>query len=87
MLIDGKDQVFMLDRDNCVFEIPGLMFPRRKEPTKCLSQTLLDGVSGILKRSIVYVIINGFCGSIKYTYCASYFQPGLFHLKIGGRGE
>ena len=39
----GRDQVFMIDRDNAVFKISGLTFPKRKDPTGHLSETLLDG--------------------------------------------
>ncbi len=45
MLIDGKDQVFFADRDNCIFQVENLTFPARKEPDRHLTQTLLDGVS------------------------------------------
>lgn len=45
MLINGKDEVFMVDRDNSVFHIANLEFPFRKDPTIHLANTLLDGVS------------------------------------------
>ncbi|XP_052763075.1 mRNA-capping enzyme-like [Mya arenaria] len=43
MLIDGEHQVFMLDRDNTVFHVPNLMFPRRKDLNGHTTNTLLDG--------------------------------------------
>ncbi|CAH1784913.1 unnamed protein product [Owenia fusiformis] len=43
MLIDGVDAVYMFDRDNAVFHIPHLIFPKRKNPKQCLSNTLVDG--------------------------------------------
>ncbi|GFO01866.1 mRNA-capping enzyme [Plakobranchus ocellatus] len=43
MVVDGKDNVFMLDRDNCVFHVPHLNFYKRKSPNDCLANTLLDG--------------------------------------------
>lgn len=45
MLINGKNEVFMVDRDNSVFHIANLEFPFRKDPRIHLSNTLLDGVS------------------------------------------
>ncbi|XP_069105528.1 LOW QUALITY PROTEIN: mRNA-capping enzyme-like [Argopecten irradians] len=43
MLIDGKNEVFMFDRDNTVFHVPNLEFPRRKDPRTSIHDTLLDG--------------------------------------------
>ncbi|XP_076456794.1 mRNA-capping enzyme-like [Babylonia areolata] len=43
MLIDGKDRVYMIDRDNAVFHIPGLEFPRRKDLNAHVENTLVDG--------------------------------------------
>ncbi|XP_038052592.1 mRNA-capping enzyme-like [Patiria miniata] len=42
MLIDGPDQVYMFDRDNTVFSVKNLAFPKRKEDGH-LTDTLLDG--------------------------------------------
>ena len=44
MLIEGPNRVYMVDRDNVIFCIQDLTFPRRKEEGH-LSETLLDGVS------------------------------------------
>ncbi|XP_063299635.1 mRNA-capping enzyme isoform X2 [Pelobates fuscus] len=43
MLIDGKNEVYMIDRDNSVFHVSNLEFPFRKNPRLHLSNTLLDG--------------------------------------------
>ncbi|XP_039603937.1 mRNA-capping enzyme [Polypterus senegalus] len=43
MLIDGKNEVHMIDRDNSVFHIANLEFPYRKDPKIHLVNTLLDG--------------------------------------------
>ncbi len=43
MLIDGRDRVFFVDRDNCVFKVHDLTFIHRKMPHKHISDTLLDG--------------------------------------------
>uniref|UniRef100_G3P095 mRNA-capping enzyme n=1 Tax=Gasterosteus aculeatus aculeatus TaxID=481459 RepID=G3P095_GASAC len=43
MLINGKNEVFMVDRDNTIFHIANLEFPFRKEPRVHLANTLLDG--------------------------------------------
>lgn len=48
MLIDGTNEVFMIDRDNSVFHVSNLEFPFRKDLRIHLSNTLLDGVSRIL---------------------------------------
>ena len=47
MYIGGKDHVYMLDRDNSVFRVQNLSFPKRKEPHNDLENTLLDGVCTI----------------------------------------
>lgn len=44
MLIDGPDNVYMVDRDNAVYKVPSMRFPRRKEPSADIKETLLDGV-------------------------------------------
>ncbi|XP_060593527.1 mRNA-capping enzyme-like [Ruditapes philippinarum] len=43
MLINGKDHVYMLDRDNTVFHVPNLQFPKRKNLDDHVNNTLLDG--------------------------------------------
>ncbi|XP_060092942.1 mRNA-capping enzyme isoform X2 [Heteronotia binoei] len=43
MLIDGKDEVYMIDRDNSVFHVSNLEFPFRKDLRVHLENTLLDG--------------------------------------------
>ncbi|XP_019911847.2 mRNA-capping enzyme isoform X3 [Esox lucius] len=43
MLIDGKNEVYMIDRDNSVFHIANLEFPFRKDLRVHLCNTLLDG--------------------------------------------
>uniref|UniRef100_A0A8C6WHU6 mRNA-capping enzyme n=1 Tax=Neogobius melanostomus TaxID=47308 RepID=A0A8C6WHU6_9GOBI len=65
MLINGKNHVFMLDRDNSIFHIGNLEFPFRKDPQVHLSNTLLDGEMIIDKvngqpvpRYLIYDIIK-----------------------------
>lgn len=43
MLIDGENEVYMFDRDNCVFKVSGISFRHRKDLRKHLKDTLLDG--------------------------------------------
>ena len=43
MLIDGPNDVYMLDRDNQVFQVPGLTFWKRKQLQNPLTNTLVDG--------------------------------------------
>ncbi|KAJ0061025.1 hypothetical protein NL108_004739 [Boleophthalmus pectinirostris] len=65
MLINGKNHVFMVDRDNSIFHIDNLEFPYRKDPRVHLSNTLLDGEMIIDKvngqpvpRYLIYDIIK-----------------------------
>ena len=51
MLVDGPNEVYAVDRDNTVFHIPNLRFPRRKDLSAHIRETLMDGV-----------IIGGFRG-------------------------
>ncbi|KAE8286682.1 mRNA-capping enzyme Polynucleotide 5'-triphosphatase [Larimichthys crocea] len=65
MLINGKNEVFMVDRDNSIFHIANLEFPFRKDPRVHLANTLLDGEMIIDKvngqpvpRYLIYDIIK-----------------------------
>ena len=44
MLLDGRHEVYMLDRDNAVFHVPQVTFPKRKDLDACIESTLVDGV-------------------------------------------
>lgn len=57
MLIEDENEVFMIDRDNCVFRVHGLRFPHNKE-NRHLRDTLLDGVSIFLICHFIYVCFN-----------------------------
>ena len=41
MLIDGADEVYFIDRDNCVYQVSSLTFLYRKDKNKHISDTLL----------------------------------------------
>ncbi|XP_032829539.2 mRNA-capping enzyme [Petromyzon marinus] len=43
MLIDGENGVFMINRDNIIFNVASLEFPNRKNPDSHINNTLLDG--------------------------------------------
>lgn len=43
MLIDGPNELYFIDRDNCVFRVSGLTFPKRKAPSEHIAETLVDG--------------------------------------------
>uniref|UniRef100_UPI0037E8D94D mRNA-capping enzyme n=1 Tax=Semicossyphus pulcher TaxID=241346 RepID=UPI0037E8D94D len=65
MLINGKNEVFMVDRDNSIFHLANLEFPFRKDPRIHLANTLLDGEMIIDKvnghpvpRYLIYDIIK-----------------------------
>jgi len=45
MLIDGVNSLYMIDRDNAVYSVPKMVFPKRKDTATNLTNTLLDGVS------------------------------------------
>lgn len=45
MYIKGRHEIYLIDRDNAVFEAPQLTFPQRKSPHAHVEDTLLDGVS------------------------------------------
>ena len=44
MLIDGKNAIYFIDRDNCIFQVENLTFYHRKKANKHIENTLLDGV-------------------------------------------
>lgn len=44
MLIDGEDEVYLFDRDNCAFHVKGLRFLRKSDPNSHIENTLIDGV-------------------------------------------
>lgn len=65
MLIDGKDEVYFLDRDNCIYKISGLTFLHRKDRDRHIADTLLDGEMVIdtvndvkVPRFLIYDIIR-----------------------------
>ena len=45
MLIEDENKIYMVDRDNTVFEISHLRFPKDADYTRHLTNTLVDGVS------------------------------------------
>ncbi|CAG9567481.1 unnamed protein product [Danaus chrysippus] len=64
MLIEDEDAVYMIDRDNCIFQVENLKFPHNAKP-RHLRNTLLDGEMVIDKvdgrekpRYLVYDIIR-----------------------------
>ena len=48
MYIRGLHEIFLIDRDNSVFEAPQFLFPQRKYPNRNVEDTLLDGVRTLL---------------------------------------
>jgi hypothetical protein len=40
----------MIDRDNAVYKVPKMRFPRRKELAANIKETLLDGVSSTFSK-------------------------------------
>ncbi|ESO99996.1 hypothetical protein LOTGIDRAFT_158221 [Lottia gigantea] len=42
-LIDGRGEVYMIDRDNTVFQVANLDFPKRKDLSAHIRDTLMDG--------------------------------------------
>ncbi|KAK2884298.1 hypothetical protein Q8A67_017935 [Cirrhinus molitorella] len=98
MLIDGKDEVYMIDRDNSVFQIANLEFPFRKDLRIHLSNTLLDGEMIIDKvngqpvpRYLIYDIIKfngqpvGQCDFNRRLLCIEkeIISPRFEKMKLG----
>ncbi|KAM6460672.1 mRNA-capping enzyme isoform 2-T2 [Liasis olivaceus] len=88
MLIDGKNEVYMIDRDNSVFHVSNLEFPFRKDPRVHLENTLLDGemiidkVNGqVVPRYLIYDIIKfsllegNFAREVSHEVDGLIFQP------------
>jgi hypothetical protein len=51
MLIEDENKIYMFDRDNNVFQISHIRFPKDPEYTSHITNTLVDGVcSGLLFR-------------------------------------
>lgn len=44
MLISNKNEIFMLDRSNDVFQVKQLSFPKDSKGTTHLKDTIIDGV-------------------------------------------
>ncbi|TRY59183.1 hypothetical protein DNTS_032428 [Danionella cerebrum] len=98
MLIDGQNQVHMIDRDNSVFHIENLEFPFRKDLRVHLSNTLLDGEMIIDKvngqpvpRYLIYDIIKfngqpvGQCDFNRRLLCIEkeIISPRFEKMKLG----
>ncbi|XP_048062171.1 mRNA-capping enzyme isoform X2 [Megalobrama amblycephala] len=98
MLIDGKNEVYMVDRDNSVFHIANLEFPFRKDLRIHLSNTLLDGEMIIDKvngqpvpRYLIYDIIKfngqpvGQCDFNRRLLCIEkeIISPRFEKMKLG----
>uniref|UniRef100_A0A3Q2PYN2 mRNA-capping enzyme n=1 Tax=Fundulus heteroclitus TaxID=8078 RepID=A0A3Q2PYN2_FUNHE len=88
MLINGKNEVYMIDRDNTIFHIANLEFPFRKDLRVHLSKTLLDGEMIIDKvngqpvpRYLIYDIIKfnllegSFTSQVSHEVDGLIFQP------------
>jgi len=65
MLIDGEDEIYFVDRDNCVYQVSGLTFLHRKNSNKHITDTVLDGemvidiVGGVkYPRFLIYDIVR-----------------------------
>lgn len=65
MLVDGEDEVYFIDRDNCVYQVSGLTFLHRKHQDRHIQDTVMDGemvidtVDGVsYPRFLIYDIIR-----------------------------
>uniref|UniRef100_A0A8C5DSM7 mRNA-capping enzyme n=1 Tax=Gouania willdenowi TaxID=441366 RepID=A0A8C5DSM7_GOUWI len=98
MVINGKNEVFMVDRDNSIFHIANLEFPLRKDPRAHLANTLLDGemiidmVNGQpVPRYLIYDIIKyngqpvGQCDFNTRLVCMEreIISPRMEKMKVG----
>lgn len=71
MLVDGKNEVYMIDRDNSIFHVSNLEFPFRKDLRTHLTNTLLDGV-----RSVLYNNCNDFSNLFLFRNSTKFFRLG-----------
>lgn len=76
MLINGKNEVFMIDRDNSVFHIANLEFPFRKDPSTHLANTLLDGVSHS------YLLLSLFKAACSFGAAYRFRLPSCLSLRV-----
>jgi len=79
MLIDGKNEVYMVDRDNSIFHVSNLEFPFRKDLRAHLTNTLLDGV-----RSMLCTYCNNFSSVCFVQKQGQVFRPGSVNHGISG---
>jgi len=68
MLIASTSSVYMIDRDNAVYCVPKIVFPKRKDPSASIADTLLDGVSSAYMLQLVYDKFLLHCNSILVPY-------------------
>lgn len=59
MLIEDRNKVFFIDRDNCVFQAHGMTFPYRKNPGEHLQDTLCDGVCYVNTIANRFIVVLG----------------------------
>ncbi|XP_072038912.1 mRNA-capping enzyme-like [Amphiura filiformis] len=98
MLIDGDKEIYLFDRDHTVFHAPQLTFPKRKEPSKHIAHTIIDGEmvidrvgSQIIPRYLIYDIIKfegqpvGDCDFDRRLFCINkeLIQVRHEHMKNG----
>ena len=57
MYIRGRKAIYMLDRDNAVFQVPNLVFPSRPNLEEHVRETLLDGVS-VSEQTQGFVVVS-----------------------------
>lgn len=57
LLIQGDRELYFIDRDNSIFQVDGLAFPHPVDKSRCLRDTLLDGVRSILPFEILLMNI------------------------------
>ena len=87
MLIDGKDEVYFIDRDNCVYKVSGLTFLHRKDKHKHIHDTVLDGemvidvVNGTsFPRFLIYDIVRYEGDEVSFTHPDAHFPHHFIRL-------
>ncbi|XP_064412309.1 mRNA-capping enzyme isoform X2 [Latimeria chalumnae] len=90
MLIDGWNEVYMIDRDNSVFHVANLEFPHRKDLQIHLAKTLLDGemiidkVNGqTVPRYLIYDIVKFSLLEGSFAREVSHEMDGLIFQPVG----
>lgn len=86
MLVQGDREIYFIDRDNSVFQVNGLTFPHPRDVSRCLRDTLMDGVSSFINN----LFPGGIVEKLRFlcTVCVQNFNLPLTKLyQLTGDGD